>query len=334
MTHKAGSLVYVEIQEAGVCTQVLYFKNDQRFFDWVAKYFNYTDNTNLMLYKRMANKAVAAEMDRTGRSYLRLALLVGEHLVRITTEIELFSEVLPESSEAFLTRFEGGARDILKRVKKDHFLHFGPANKDTPAIPLTAESYGFTHSQPGLLGFCLTPNGTIDLNNWYVTLADMHFLDGKYVIFGRIISGMRAFWGLNKSTTTWVGKPVEPVAIVGGSAYVEAAPEKEKPAESPTKTEKPDAKPEAELLEEAVDPVAEARASTKLQCAYRGKQGRKKAEEKRAEKKQIQEEKEENAAATKVQSLYRGKQSRQKVKEKKEAVMHAAVDDLAAPPTE
>lgn len=315
LTHKAPTLIFCSVDEPGQAQKVLYFKNEERFTAWVAKYFNYKDSTHPAAYKRRARKAQNAERARTGRAYLNLAVKTAENKVH-PVEVELFSEVLPESAEMFISRFEQGAQDVLKRIKKGHFLHFGSPNKNDSKI-IQPESFQFTHSQPGLLGFCQTSSGEIDLNNWYITLAPMNHLDNKkFVIFGRIISGMRSCWTTAKIPTSWIGKPTE-TALIMGLGHVVA----EKPEEK--KTEK---KTEAPSAAEGTGELSEDKAATRVQCAFRGKQGRKKVMEKKVQ--QEKEAKEEDVAATKVQSLYRGKKARKEVEDKK--VQKKQEDELAA----
>merc|ERR1711988_808553 len=52
------------------------------------------------------------------------------------------------------------------------------------------ESFRFARDRPGLLGMC---NHGKDTNGsqFYVTARPLPFLDGKFVVFGRVISGMR-----------------------------------------------------------------------------------------------------------------------------------------------
>lgn len=56
------------------------------------------------------------------------------------------------------------------------------------------ESFHINHTVPGLLGMC--KRGGCDNTNesqFYISLAPLNFLDGKNVVFGRIIDGFNCF---------------------------------------------------------------------------------------------------------------------------------------------
>jgi len=251
-------------------------------------------------------------MERTGRSYLRLSIKFNDEPDQ-KIELELFDEVLPQSADAFLAKFEQGAtRSRVVRVKKDSFIHFAPLTP-SPPVPVIAESYHFTHSRPGLIGFCTDSSGKIDASQWYVTLQDMHRLDGKFVVFGRVIHGMRAFWRLAKEETTWCGTVKAHVVVFGAAQYEEQP----SPQVSPREAEEPPIQDGGEIAADAGEeepateksqteapieattdtadelPLADAEelpslegddmrvAATKLQCTFRGRRSRKTTQQQR-----------------------------------------------------
>jgi len=228
LQHRSGCLIYATVDEGnnGKIDKVLFFQDDSRFFPWVSKYFSFKDEAHYLSFKRAGKKAHQKEIKRTGRSYLKLETRLIDGTQRII-EVELFSEILPISADQFIERFEHGIVDQLKRIKQNQFLHFGiPGKQPIKCVP--PESYQFRHSQPGLLGFCQNSSGELDLNNWYITLAPLPQLDDKkYVIFGRIITGMRACWQLSKLQTSWIGKPLDDHQI-GGFGNVKIIPKVQK----------------------------------------------------------------------------------------------------------
>jgi len=87
------------------------------------------------------------------------------------------------------------------------------------------ESFHVKHTEPGLLGMCKR-RGFAHSNEsqFYITTSGpLTFLDNKYVVFGRVIMGMRVIRMLDKSEC--VGeKPVQQAKIVGAGIYQTEAP--------------------------------------------------------------------------------------------------------------
>ena len=82
------------------------------------------------------------------------------------------------------------------------------------------ESFHVKHTEIGLLGMC-KKNGLSHTNEsqFYVTMgAPLTFLDNKNVIFGRVISGMRALKLIEKLETT-NERPNEAVKILTAGPY-------------------------------------------------------------------------------------------------------------------
>ena len=82
------------------------------------------------------------------------------------------------------------------------------------------ESFHVKHTEIGLLGMC-KKNGLSHTNEsqFYVTMgAPLTFLDNKNVIFGRVISGMRALKLIEKLETT-NERPNEAVKILAAGPY-------------------------------------------------------------------------------------------------------------------
>lgn len=83
------------------------------------------------------------------------------------------------------------------------------------------------HTESGLVGMCKR-KGYAHSNEcqFYVTTsAPLSFLDSKYVVFGRVISGMRAFKIMQKLDIV-NEKPVQAVKIVAAGEYKVSQPRK------------------------------------------------------------------------------------------------------------
>ena len=82
------------------------------------------------------------------------------------------------------------------------------------------ESFHIKHTEVGLVGMCKR-KGYAHSNEcqFYVTTAaPLSFMDTKYVVFGRVISGMRAFKILQKLEIV-NEKPAQVVKIVAAGEY-------------------------------------------------------------------------------------------------------------------
>ena len=63
------------------------------------------------------------------------------------------------------------------------------------------ESFHVKHAEIGMVGMCKKRgfSNTNECQFYVTTAAPLTFLDDKYVIFGRVISGLRAFKLIEKS---------------------------------------------------------------------------------------------------------------------------------------
>jgi len=211
----SAPLIYIETDD----DKVLYFLNDKRFFEWAYKRFQYEDNTRLIFYKRIANKHFQSVRDSTGRSYCAISLTVGSEQPE-TIHLELFDEECPVLCKNFLDllsdpRFDGHA---VHRIKAGAWVQAGDlvdgSGKNSAAANgelLRHESFQIPHDRSGLLG--MSNNGK-DTNGsqFYITVRDLPFLDGRSVIFGRVIGGMRTIMKMSKMPTK-NERPVQEVKV-------------------------------------------------------------------------------------------------------------------------
>lgn len=187
---------------------MLYFLNDKRFMEWAQKRFRYTDHTMSLFYSRIGNKALQAKKMSTGRSYCAFAFQVGEDPLEVV-QLELFDEECPVLARNFLDllshpKFDG---HTVHRVKAGAWVQAGDmldgSGLNSEAAKgdfLRHESFQIKHDRAGLLGMA---NHGKDTNGsqFYITLRELPFLDGKSVIFGRVVSGFRALLKISKMAT-------------------------------------------------------------------------------------------------------------------------------------
>lgn len=197
----SAPLVYVETDDS-----VLYFLNEKRFFEWAFTRFKYEDNTRLIFYRRIGAKTMQKVKDETGRSYCTLSFKIDNDPEE-NVQFELFDEECPNLCKNFMDlmahpKFNGHP---VHRVKASAFIQAGDLVDGSGAHSFPAdekelishESLQLPHDRAGLLGMC---NHGKDTNGsqFYVTLRDLPFLDGKSVIIGRVISGMRTVLKISK----------------------------------------------------------------------------------------------------------------------------------------
>merc|ERR1712039_804749 len=82
---------------------------------------------------------------------------------------------------------------------------------------LQHESVSMPHDRPGLLGMSCHGKDTIG-SQFYITMRELPFLDGKFVIIGRVISGMRALNKMSKMPKK-NERPVQDVKIFAEPEY-------------------------------------------------------------------------------------------------------------------
>eukprot|EP00405_Crypthecodinium_cohnii_P026211 CAMPEP_0206488476 /NCGR_PEP_ID=MMETSP0324_2-20121206/42443_1 /ASSEMBLY_ACC=CAM_ASM_000836 /TAXON_ID=2866 /ORGANISM="Crypthecodinium cohnii, Strain Seligo" /LENGTH=306 /DNA_ID=CAMNT_0053967523 /DNA_START=178 /DNA_END=1098 /DNA_ORIENTATION=+ len=204
---------------------ILYFLNETRFMQWCLKQFRYEDNTRLIFYKRIGNKTLAAARAETGRSYCAFSVQIGEEAKELV-QIELFDEECPVLAKNFLDLL---AKDSFQgtpvhRVKANSWIQAGDL-VDGSGVHSEAANGGFLrdesfvveHDRAGLIGMA---NHGQDTNGsqFYITLRDLPFLDRKWVIIGRVISGMRTMLRVNKVALK-NERPVQDVRIFAEPEY-------------------------------------------------------------------------------------------------------------------
>lgn len=309
----SAALVWAECEDG----TVLYFKDAQKFFDWAFKRFKYEDGTNRALYKRFGNKAHRAAMDKTGRSYVHLSFQIANDPPEKVT-FELFDEECPQTTKIFRDMMEDPKfhGSLIHRIKDGAWIQGGDlvdgSGGNSSLADVRDESFRFKHDRAGMIGMC--NRGYVDTggSQFYITVKELPFLDGKFVIFGRVVSGMRTILRIGRSRTE-NERPLIDVRVTSTPDQLEVA-EQRAPVDLKGQKE-----------QKAKEEEEEQQAATKVQSLYRGKK----------DKQRVQEMKEEKQAATKVQSMYKGKRDRARVEEMKASkgnkMSYSSQDDLKAP---
>lgn len=363
-------LVYAE-NHHGV---VLWFKNPDSFFEWCQKRFRYEDTVNFLFYKRRANKAQIAQMMNSPRQYAAIGLSVaGAPVERVS--IELFADAVPATVRSFISLLGYGPflGSLVHRVVPGGWIQLGDWETGSgghstavDGLALLDEAFTFKHDRPGLLSMA---NAGPDKagSQFFITLKDLGCFDGKYTVFGRVVSGMRTIHRIGR-VAVQNERPVEDVRVFelqpdlkssDNPLVAEVAAEEVKAVEEAAQAaidlgiEDDDSTNAAATRIQAIHrgkadrrmvvqkkelqhAREEERAATQVQSLYRGKAARGRVQAMKhdpspAAQEKVKQLEEEAAAATKVQSMYRGRESRNKVKAMKEggAVKKQSVDDLA-----
>lgn len=226
----SAPLIFAETDD----DKVLYFLNDKRFFEWAFKRFKYEDNTRHIFYKRIGNKTLQAVKDDSGRSYCAIGVNFGDNQPE-TVHFELFDEECPVLAKNFLDllanpKFDGHP---VHRVKGGAWIQAGDLVDGSGQNSASAqgdflrhESFQIPHDRAGLLGMS---NHGKDTNGsqFYVTVKDLPFLNGRSVIFGRVISGMRTIMKISKVATK-NERPVQDIKLYAQKEFLKVGAEQNK----------------------------------------------------------------------------------------------------------
>ncbi|OIW26120.1 peptidyl-prolyl cis-trans isomerase H [Coniochaeta ligniaria NRRL 30616] len=155
--------------------------------------------------------------------------LGGEPLGRIT--FELFKDVVPRTAENFRQfctgEYKSQGRPQGYKGSKFHriipsfmcqggdFLH-GDGTGSTCIYGTKSfadENFSLKHDQPGLLSMA---NAGPDSNGsqFFITTVPTPFLDGKHVVFGKVVDGMDVVKKMEATKTGYRGKDVPNMDVV------------------------------------------------------------------------------------------------------------------------
>ncbi|KAK1830003.1 peptidyl-prolyl cis-trans isomerase H [Podospora conica] len=156
--------------------------------------------------------------------------LGGEPLGRIT--FELFADKVPRTAENFrqfctgeskspLGRPQGYKGSKFHRVIKSFMLQGGDfLNADGTGSTciygtksFADESFELHHDRPGLLSMANAGPNT-NGSQFFVTTVPAPFLDGKHVVFGRVVDGMDVVHKIEATKTGYRGKDVPNLDVV------------------------------------------------------------------------------------------------------------------------
>merc|ERR1711865_507900 len=175
------------------------------FLDWVAKRFEYEDQTAANLYKGIAEAQFDKYLASLGHQFVYFDVAVGETPARRVT-FELYSDVAPKTCENFraLCTGEKGTSDKTKLHYKDNLFHrvvkngwvqggdivssdcAGDGSISIYGDTFPDESFAVKQNGPGVLSMANCGAHT-NGSQFLVSLRSLDWLDTQVVAFGRVI---------------------------------------------------------------------------------------------------------------------------------------------------
>jgi peptidyl-prolyl cis-trans isomerase B (cyclophilin B) len=141
--------------------------------------------------------------------------------------IKLMPDVAPKhvTSTVYLTRLGFFDDTPFHRVIKGFMAQGGDptgTGRGGPAYKLGLEiDPNVKHSKPGILSTANTGMPNSDGSQFFLTFAPTPMLDGKYTVFGEIVSGMDTLKKMEEKGNPSDGPPLSPLKIVKATIEVE-----------------------------------------------------------------------------------------------------------------
>lgn len=162
---------------------------------------------------------VVQEKPQSTSSVVFFDVAIGGNIVgRIV--IELFTRVTPVTCENFRQLCLGPYKGTpFHRVIRGFMIQGGDTTKGDGTggasiygSQFPDENFALLHDRPGMLSMANSGPGT-NGSQFFITTAAAPHLDGKHVVFGRVVSGMEIVTMLESQQTDSQDRPVHPCII-------------------------------------------------------------------------------------------------------------------------
>ena len=155
-----------------------------------------------------------------------LNLVIEKAGVQYIIEVELFDKIVPLTCKNFRHIAKYGVNgktynnSIFHRVIKDFMLQGGDIinNNGSGSTSIYGqafedENFKIKHDKPGLLSMANSGPNT-NGSQFFITTVPTPHLDGKHVVFGKVVKGFKWLKDLEKTPTNQMDKPIETIKIV------------------------------------------------------------------------------------------------------------------------
>mmetsp|Transcript_12341 Transcript_12341/g.16817 ORF Transcript_12341/g.16817 Transcript_12341/m.16817 type:complete len:307 (+) Transcript_12341:272-1192(+) len=200
------------------------------FLSYLHDNYKYSDRkTNNAMYERLAKMHLRSVITTSGHTFIYMNINIGtENVGKIL--IECYDNVCPVTVKNFVTFVKGESEKgamadcPFHRIVPKGWLQCGDVvsgrgDKGTSIYgnSFADETFNVKHDKMGIVG--MVNNGPhTNASQFYITLAPLTWMDGKYVGFGYIVDGMRVLRILEKIELE-NERPVVPVVIKECGVY-------------------------------------------------------------------------------------------------------------------
>ena len=131
---------------------------------------------------------------------------------------EIFEDKVPATAENFLSLVKKGYYDgvIFHRIIEDFMIQGGDptgTGMGGPGYTIKDEfAQGLVHDEKGLLSMANAGPNTGG-SQFFITLAETPWLDGRHAIFGKIVEGLEVIAEIGCAETDFRDRPVEQIVM-------------------------------------------------------------------------------------------------------------------------
>jgi cyclophilin family peptidyl-prolyl cis-trans isomerase len=137
-------------------------------------------------------------------------------------EFELFANIVPKTAENFLllSSTKKYKDSVFHRLVKDFMIQGGDyenfngtGGSSIYGKTFEDENFIYEHSEPGLLSMANSgPNK--NGSQFFITFKECSWLNGKHVVFGRVIKGLDKILSLNNFEVGQDDRPLKVIKII------------------------------------------------------------------------------------------------------------------------